>query len=305
MVFRHVENERNIVTGFDKRYRNSIKILYFRSALFNSLIIVLKMAEDFTYQLENQAIAYTKMGTGKPLLVLHGWGSNRQVMLPIAKNLSPLRTCYVIDFPGFGNSPEPDRPWSVNDYADAIVAMITGLNLDQTDVLAHSFGARVTLKLCARKEFQSRIGKILITGGAGMKPHRSASYYFRKYLAKTLKFPFLLLPGSLREKGLNNLRQTKLWKSLGSSDYRSLKGVMRETFVKTVTDYLESFLPLISNEILLLWGTKDETTPLYQAERMDKYLKNSALVTIEGAGHYAFLDQPAKFKLIAEAFFKN
>src|SRR5690606_1021376 len=111
------------------------------------------------------------------------------------------------------------------------------------DIIAHSFGGRVTLKLCSHPEWKQLIGKVLITGGAGMKPRRSAKFYFKKYLAKTLKFPFTIMPNTFGENGLNWLRSTKLWKSLGSSDYQILQGVMREIFVKTVSEYLENTLP--------------------------------------------------------------
>lgn len=161
------------------------------------------------------------------------------------------------------------------------------------------------LKLCARDFGKKHIEKVLITGGAGMKPKRSFKFYIRKYTAKILKAPFLLLPGSLREKSLNWLRGTTLWKSLGSSDYSKLSGVMRETFVKSVTEYLEFTLPKIPHEVLLLWGKNDEATPVYQAKRMEKGIENAALVIIEDAGHYAFLDKPKQFARIAEAFFKG
>jgi pimeloyl-ACP methyl ester carboxylesterase len=113
----------------------------------------------------------------------------------------------------------------------------------------------------------------------------------------------MLLPGAGREKALARLRQTKIWKSLGSGDYAKLSGVMRETFVKTVTEHLESCLPKIPHEVLLLWGTDDDATPLYQGKRMEKGLKNGVLVEIKNAGHYAFLDRPAHFTRIAKAFF--
>ena len=44
----------------------------------------------------------------------------------------------------------------------------------------------------------------------------------------------MILPNPLREKALSWLRSTELWKSLGSSDYSKLSGVMRETFVKSI-----------------------------------------------------------------------
>ncbi|MCH2450528.1 MAG: alpha/beta hydrolase [Gracilimonas sp.] len=256
----------------------------------------------FTYQ--HQQIIYKKTGEGKPLVILHGWGSSKRVMMPVAENLAHLRTNYVPDLPGFGDSPDPHRAWSIDDYADAVQAFIESLEEEKVDVLVHSFGGRIILKLCARDFGKKYIDKVLITGGAGMKPRRSMKFYIKKYTAKILKAPFMILPGSLREKALGWLRSTSLWKSLGSSDYSKLSGVMRETFVKSVTEYLESTLPDIPHEVLLLWGRNDDATPVYQGERIEKGIENAALVIIEDAGHYAFLDKPKQFAKIAEAFFK-
>ncbi len=258
--------------------------------------------QPFIYQ--NQPIAYEKTGEGKPLVILHGWGSSKRVMMPIAKNLAHLRSCYVLDLPGFGDSPEPVRAWSINDYADAVQAFIESLE-EEVDVLVHSFGGRIILKLCARDFGKATIGKVLITGGAGMKPKRSLKFYLKKYTAKILKAPFMILPGSLRQKALEWLRGTALWKSLGSSDYSKLSGVMRETFVKSVSEHLEFTLAKIPHEVLLLWGENDDATPVYQGRRIEKGIENAALVIIEDAGHYAFLDKPKQFARIAEAFFKG
>lgn len=257
----------------------------------------------FTYK--EQQIAYEVVGEGKALIVLHGWGSSRRVMMPVAKQLAHLRACYVLDLPGFGESNEPQAAWGIDDYADAVQAFIEKLPDDHIDVLVHSFGGRILLKLLNRDKGKQIIQKVLITGGAGMKPRRSWKFYLRKYTAKTLKAPFLILPEPLREKALNWLRKTSVWKSLGSSDYSRLSGVMRGTFVRSVNEHLEDCLPGITNDTLLLWGRNDEATPVYQAERMEQGIEHAALVVIEGAGHYAFLDKPKQFASIAEAFLKG
>lgn len=262
------------------------------------------MAENHTFNYRDQSIIYQTIGEGKPLLILHGWGSSKRVMMPVAKNLSHLRKSYVPDLPGFGDSPEPDQGWSIDDYTDAVEAFIKELPYEKIDVLVHSFGGRIILKLLAREFGKTHIDKVLITGGAGMKPKRSMKYYIRKYTAKILKAPFMILPGSLSEKALSWLRSTSVWKSLGSSDYSELSGVMRETFVKSVTEYLEPCLPKIPHEVLLIWGRNDDATPVYQGQRIEKGIKRAALVIIEDAGHYAFLDKPKQFARIAEAFFK-
>lgn len=262
------------------------------------------MSNVHTYIYKDRPVSYEVTGKGKPLVILHGWGSSRRVMMPVAKSLAHIRTSYVLDLPGFGDSPEPVTSWSIDDYADAVESFILDNFDEAVDLLVHSFGGRITLKLCSRKFGRERIQKVLITGGAGMKPKRSLKFYFRKYLAKLLKLPFIILPESYREPALNKLRQTSLWKSLGSGEYNQLTGVMRETFVKSVTEYLEKCLPLIQHDILLLWGRNDDATPVYQGERIDMGLNNSALIIVEDAGHYAFLDKPKQFASIAEAYFK-
>jgi len=263
------------------------------------------MNKTFTYRA--QKLSYQVLGAGKPLLILHGWGSSGRVMMPLAKDLAQVRTCYVIDLPGFGASPEPKTGWEIDDYAAIIEAFASSLNLTDTkaDLLVHSFGGRIALKLCASEFGKTHFDKVLITGGAGMKPARSAGYFVRKYTAKSLKAPFLLLPPKQQQKALNWLRKTSIWRTLGSGDYSKLSGVMRETFVKSVNEYLEPCLPKIPHEVLLLWGRNDEATPLYQAKRMEEGIAGAALVVIEGAGHYAFLDKPKRFASIAEAFFKE
>ncbi|MFO7799259.1 MAG: alpha/beta hydrolase [Rhodohalobacter sp.] len=255
-----------------------------------------------TFTFEGNSAAWYKTGTGKPILILHGWGSSSAVMTPLAKKLSDIRTCYLVDFPGFGNSPEPAEAWDVDKYADFTEAFIhTVIQKDSIDILVHSYGNRVLLKLLNRS-IRDIFDKIIITGGAGLKPKRSAKYYGKKYIAKVLKAPFTVLPGKMREKGLKSLRSTNLWKSLGSSDYKQLSGVMRETFVKSVTEFLDDLLPKIEHEALLIWGRADTATPLYQAFKMEKELKNGVLVQIENAGHYAFLDQPEQFISICRAY---
>ena len=243
-------------------------------------------------------------GSSRPLIILHGWGASKKIMQPLGRMLAFHHDCYVIDLAGFGESSEPPLAWKIDDYADSIKAWVEQIGLHKFDILAHSFGGRITLKLLTRPWSKEHVQNVLITGGAGMKPRRSASFYAKKYVAKILKAPFNLLPEPFKSRGLDWLRATSTWKSLGSSEYAVLSGIMRETFVHSVTEYLELTLPKISHSVLLLWGEKDDATPLYQAQRMKKGLSEAALVVMDGCGHYAFLDKPKQFVAIAEAYLK-
>lgn len=259
--------------------------------------------ERRTFVYRNRKASYLEAGSGPALIILHGWGSSAQVMQVAGNYFSSRFRCIIPDLPGFGESEEPEHPWTIDDYAGFVLALAAETGVTKPQFFCHSFGGRIVLKLLARPGAGEEFGKVLITGGAGMKPLRKPSFYVKKYTAKFLKAPFEILPGPLKTRGLAWVRTTSLWKMLGSSDYAKLSGTMRETFVKSVNEYLEACLPLIKNEVFLLWGRKDDATPVYQAQRIEKGIKGSALVVIEDAGHYAFLDQPQQFFTIANAFF--
>lgn len=256
-----------------------------------------------TFHWDDLPVATWQIGSGRPLILIHGWGSDSSVLLPLARTLSSIRTCYLLDLPGFGQSPEPDRPFSVDDYSDLVSDWIDTIDERPVDLLVHSYGGRIALKLLSRMEGSQRFDKVLITGGAGLTPKRSFEYYRKRAVATLLKAPLKLFPPVIRQRASDRLRQTRIWKSLGSSDYNQLSGVMRETFVKSVTEPLEQTLPLIRQEALLVWGSEDPATPLEQGRRMEKGIPNAVLIPIEGAGHYAFLDRPKQFSAIATAYF--
>ncbi|MDX1641428.1 MAG: alpha/beta hydrolase, partial [Balneolaceae bacterium] len=66
------------------------------------------------FESKKGSLAWYKTGEGKPILILHGWGSDSKVMMPIAKQIGDIRRCYLADFPGFGESAEPQTTWTVD-----------------------------------------------------------------------------------------------------------------------------------------------------------------------------------------------
>lgn len=69
---------------------------------------------------------------------------------------------------------------------------------------------------------------------------------------------------------------------------------MRATLVKVVNEDLEPLISKINCPTLLIWGDADTATPIADARRMEELIKDAGLVVCEGAGHYSFLEQPAK-----------
>ncbi len=244
-------------------------------------------------------IHYEVSGQGPKLLLLHGWGGRTGSMQPIANGLNDLRTVYNIDFPGFGESASPPAPWSVTEYTEMLIALLKQLDIKKADIVAHSFGGRVTLLLAATHP--ELVGKIVITGGAGLKPKREIKYYIKVYTYKLGKF--MLKHGwMVKLAKLFGVDLEKLSHKAGSSDYQALSGVMKGTFVRVVNQDLKHCLPKIQSPTLLIWGEKDMDAPLWMGQAMEKGIKDAGLVVFEGRGHFAYLEEIGRFVKIVRAF---
>lgn len=185
---------------------------------------------------------------------------------------------------GFGKAENLPYPYSLYDYANEIKEILNLIGEQRVDVVAHSFGARVLIKLLEMGE--NRIDKIIFTGAAGLKPRRNA-----KFLLK--RASFLLLK--------NFVKREKL-KSFYSEDYRNLSEVERQSFQKIIGENFDSEIGKIKNKTLIVFGEKDRQTPLYMAKKFKRLIKGSRLEIIGGAGHFCFSDKPQKFNAYAFKF---
>lgn len=227
-----------------------------------------------------------------PIVLLHGWGSSAALMQPLAKGLQDIYRVFNIDLPGHGETPPPPEPWGVPEFGALVVEVIREQIGRPVHMVGHSNGGRISLYLASESNYSAWIKSLALISPSGIKASRSMTYYLKKSLATVLKAPFQVFPRGLKEYGLDWLRHTLVWRLLGSSDYQQLSGSMRGTFVKTVNFYVEDLLGRIEVPVLLFWGTSDEAVSKQQMVSLDQGLHDSALIELEGASHYGYLDKP-------------
>jgi len=238
-------------------------------------------------------------GAGSDLLLLHGWGASSELFKPLVPLLAEGRRLIVPDLPGFGKTSEPPAAWGVDDYVAWTVALLDRLDVRRCDVLGHSNGGRIAIVLAA--QHADRVGKLVLTGSAGIRPRHGARHQWRVRTYKSLRAVSraYALPASLRAWARARAD------GRGSDDYRAASGVMRGTLVRIVNDDLRATLPRIRQPVLLIWGGDDAETPVDDARLMEKLIPDSGLVVFEGASHYAYLEQPARFARIVDVFLRD
>ena len=252
-------------------------------------------------------------GEGPTLMLMHGWGCNVETWAAIWPSLAQRYRLVAFDFPGFGQADEPRateagkaeareaeglvEPWGVPEYAVWTRALIKALDIAPCHVLAHSFGTRVMLVLAA--ESSELFGKLVLTGACGARlasKRRSA----RTRVYKALRGMATLF-GKLFPKAGARWREA-LVQRFGSADYKVLGDAMRKVFVRVVNQDLREYLPRVAHETLLIWGDGDDAMPLEVGRIMEREMPAAGLAVFEGAGHFAFVDQPARFMRVMDAF---
>lgn len=245
------------------------------------------------FEYQNKKVFYEDRGQGKPIVFLHGWGCDHKIFDAITTPLSGTHRVIALDFPGFGESDEPDTVWGVEDYTRCFEAFCKGLGLEKPNLVGHSFGGRVSILFASRNDTD----RMVLADAAGVKPQRSVGYYFKVYSYKTVKWFILKV---LRDEE----KMEKYRAKTGSSDYRNATPRMKAILSKVVNEDLRSEMPKIKAPTVLFWGTEDTATPMRDARIMEKLIPDTGLITVPGAGHFAFLEQSAQFLSILRSFFK-
>lgn len=248
--------------------------------------------------LDLDKLNYIVKGKGKDIIVLHGWGANIQTVLPIVNILKDKFRVHAIDLPGFGKSEEPMQPIDSFEYANIVKAYMDKMKIKRVILVGHSFGGKLSIIL--GKKYPEMIEKIVLVNSAGLIPKRGAKYYIKVYGFKTMRFIYKNLFFWIKD----DIKLENFYKRFGSRDYKDSSGVMRKILVTVVNENLLPLLGDIKAPTLLIWGDKDTSTPLYMGKIMEKNIKDSGLVILEGTGHYSYLDDYQKFTVILRNFLK-
>lgn len=221
---------------------------------------------------------------GHPLIMLHGWGQNLQSLQPMGELLATRSNIHIIDLPGFGKSPPPPEDWDTMQYADRIYQYLDEKGIESADMVAHSVGGRISIRLAHK--YPERVRSMTLINSAGLKRQRTLQQSLRSQWISTMRNTFKLSP-LYRDELLT-------WHSqkYGSRDYLNA-GVLKGTFIKVVNEDLTELAKQISLPVLLLWGEADTETPVEMGHRYHSLFANSELITIPNRDHFMFQGEGA------------
>ncbi len=210
------------------------------------------------------------------ILFLHGWGGNADSFAPVAQYFARVTDKdgepYQIITPSLPCP--PSKVYTLDDYADDVDALLQKKRVVRCVVIAHSFGARLVAILNARHP--KLFTKIVITGGAGLKPRWNLRIWWKIWWYKFCRRLGWRING-------------------GSADYRNLDANGKQTFQNIIQRDLSFEIKQITAPTLLIWGKHDNATPLDQFRRWCRLLPQAQGIIYRRNGHFAYLENSARF----------
>ena len=221
----------------------------------------------------------------KPAIIFgHGWGRTYNDFIPVAEALAPVACSYLVDFPGFGDSPRPDEAWGTEDYADHMVAFLRDdYGLSEYVWVGHSFGGRVGMRIAAKHP--GIIKHLVLVASAGV-PRTRSSWQKLRGKRKSWEFKFKKSMAKSPE------ALEALEKQYGSLDYVHSREIgLRDIFVRTVNEDQTGTLNQITCPTTAIYGGLDFETPVEIGEKIVAGIPDATLVVCPHYDHISILDR--------------
>lgn len=211
------------------------------------------------------------------IIILHGWGSNKELM---KKSFSPymkeFRHIYI-DLPGFGKS-TCSVALTTEDYVKIVELLMVHLNASKDIILGHSFGGKVATLL------EPKV--LVLVSSAGIKTPKPLSVKIKIALFKFLK----------------RFGLTKLRSFFVAEDAKELSEYMYQTFKNVVDEDFSEIFQHSHSKVLLCWGKADSATPLSSAKKIESLMQDAILEVYSG-DHYFFMNHAADVSKRVENIF--
>jgi pimeloyl-ACP methyl ester carboxylesterase len=243
----------------------------------------------------------TIKGKGKPLLLLHGFGSSSYSFHYLIEPLSQKFRVYNLDLKGFGDSPKPsDYRYSVYDQAVLVSKFIKDNSLENVTLIGHSYGGGVALSVALIN--QSNIDKMVLIDPAAYKQYIPSLI---RHIQTPIIGPtiFYLLSSSYEVKESYRYAfydKQKIEQSTIDIMAQNLnKHNAKQVYLYAIDDLIPEDIDEVSKRYfkikiptLIIWGEKDVVIGQSKGYRLKKDLQNAELKIIKNCGHIPHEENP-------------
>jgi pimeloyl-ACP methyl ester carboxylesterase len=285
-------------------------------SFYHSDVPVAELKAKYAYsdskfmELDGLNVHYRIVGTGKPVVLLHGTGASLHTWEEFADNLKDSFQLISLDLPAFGlTGGRADHDYSMAMYTSFLKKFTEKLNLTTFDLAGNSLGGRIAWEFAAT--YPEQVRRLVLIDAAGYPTGKPMPQVFR--LARN---PFMepilrhITPRFFIKKNLVEVYDNDALISDALVDRvfeMSLREGNRQAFIDRANLPLDNTfdrIKTISDSTLIIWGEKDPWSPVSCADLFHKDLKNSQVAIVKNCGHLPMEERAVETAGLVRAFLR-
>jgi pimeloyl-ACP methyl ester carboxylesterase len=220
------------------------------------------------------------MNTKKKIYMLHGWAYSIDRWKPFSELLKKSGfDPVVLKIPGL--TAPIDREWLIDDYVSWLNEQLRE-EKEQITLLGHSNGGLIAMSYVLKHP--GKVKKIILIDSTGI--------HHKDLVIRAKRMLFMIAAKIGKTIIKSPIAKKLLYKFARAHDYENATPIMKKTMINLInTDLTERFKE-IDIPTIIIWGKKDEVTPITDGKFMERAIPNAKLYSIEDARHSPQLTHP-------------
>jgi pimeloyl-ACP methyl ester carboxylesterase len=257
-------------------------------------------------------VNYVELGSGPPLLLIHGLGGSWQNWLENIPHFARSHRVLALDLPGFGASPMPRWRTSIRSYGQVLLDFCAEVEAERVAVIGNSMGGFIAAELSiASRPLVSKLALVSAAGVSHSRMHVAPAATMARMGAALSPLAFRYHEEALRRPGLRHrvlrnllykpaaLRPELVWEIVRTG----LNSPALVSAVRGLANYdILDRLGEVDDPALIVWGRNDMVVPPADALAFAEALPNARLEIFDRCGHMPMLERPVRFNRLLDQF---
>ena len=251
-------------------------------------------------QLKSGALGYIDQGEGPVVLLIHAFPLNNAMWSPQLEPLSSRFRVIAPDIRGFGES-QPPSPWSMEDMADDLNALLDALEAKDAAIAGVSIGGYIALTFWWK--YPNRVRQLVLSNSRARNDSDAEKTARNEMIAAIEQngagiLPDRMLPRLLQPNPSAEVVRTVRGMIDKANDSAAAYAVMA---MRDRMDF-SSILHRINRPTMVITGENDAIIRVEDAEAVADGIAGARFVKIPNSGHLSNLENPAAFNTALLSF---
>ncbi len=255
--------------------------------------------EQKTVIVDGMNIQYLEGGSGDTLVLIHGFGANKDNWTRISKFLTPHFNVIAPDLPGFGESDKnSEEKYTIKDQAVFLKRFLNTLNINKSIHLGgNSMGGNIAGQYASL--YQGDLESLLLISPGGVVSSKPSELFqllkngkqnplvagSAKEYENLLSFVFVKKPFIPRP-----IKEFLVAEAIKNQDLN--KKIFEQIKDSSLNNPMESVVKNILVPTLIVWGAQDRVLHSSGAKILEAIMKNSKAIVLEKMGHAPMIEKP-------------